>query len=256
MCPLWISQPNSLMIMTHLQNRTINTGAVMPDSGMDYPDQLWDISMGLMFMRQMVNGWMACGGINIGSASDHPFATINQMNIGMNAMLRVPQGERNAWMFMVMYSPLSEISFPIPGVSFSYNPSEQFHFNIGLPFQVSYRPDEHWSFEASYMLIHTIHAKAAYRFTEWLSMFAGYDWSNEVYTLSENSDNKERFYMYDQRVSMGLESPIAKWGRIALTGGYVFNRYSYQGKQWDSSQFDRVDMDPGAFMSLNFSFRH
>jgi len=250
-----MSKPNMLMFTTNVQNRSMNTDAVLPDSGINYPDQLWNISMGLMYMRQLENGWTAGGGVNIGSASDHPFATGDQITVGMNAMLRKPQGEHNAWLFMLMYSPFSEIQFPIPGIAFNYNPSDQLHINIGLPFQVTYKPDDYWTFEASYMLIHTIHAKIKYKFSDSLSLFAGYDWSSEVYSLTENTNDDEHFYMYDQRASVGLESPITKWCKATLSGGYVFDRYSYQGKQWDSTQYDRVEMDPGAFMSLNLSFR-
>ena len=37
---------------------------------------------------------------------------------------------------------MSEIQFPIPSVSYSYNPSDQFHVNIGLPFLFIYKPTD------------------------------------------------------------------------------------------------------------------
>jgi hypothetical protein len=76
--------------------------------------------------------------VNVGSASDHPFATIHEMDVGANAMLRVPEGQNNAWLFSLNYSPTSELAFPVPGVAFSYNPSPEFHANIGLPLQVTW----------------------------------------------------------------------------------------------------------------------
>ena len=88
------------------------------------------------------------------------------MNLGVNSMLRVPQGEHNAWIFSVSYSPTSELNFPIPGVAFSYNPSPQFHANIGVPFHMTWRPTDDWQFQASYMLIRTIHVKSQYRIAE------------------------------------------------------------------------------------------
>ena len=59
------------------------------------------------------------------------------MNVSMNGMLRIPQGEHNAWLFTLMYSPTSQLNFPIPGVAYSWNPSPQFHANIGLPLQMT-----------------------------------------------------------------------------------------------------------------------
>ena len=238
MCPLWTDPPSAWMFMASVRNRFIQTDAVMPTTGQEYPSELWSANLGLMYHRRLDNGWMLGGGVNLGSASDRPFASIREMNVGMNAMLRVPQGEHNAWMFSLIYSPLNELSFPIPLVAFNWNPSEQFHANIGLPFQMTYRPTDHWVFDASYMPIHTIHTKATYRFNERLAAFAGYDWSNEIYSLADRLDDKERFFMYDQRVSLGLEASLAKFATVIATGGYAFdplfvrgNAVGYVGEQ-------------------------
>ena len=146
-CPLWVDLPNMLMLTAGVRNRLIDTDAILPDSHKPYPSELWNAQVGLMYMRQLSGDRMIGGGVSLGSASDHPFASIDEMNVSMNAMYRIPSGEHNAWMFMVMYSPTSEIQFPIPGVSYSYNPSDRFHANIGLPFMVSYKPTDRWSFD-------------------------------------------------------------------------------------------------------------
>ncbi|MEN6367798.1 MAG: hypothetical protein ABFC88_13380 [Thermoguttaceae bacterium] len=253
--PLWVDLPNTVMVTAGVRNRLINTDAILPDSHKEYPSELWNAQVGLMYLRQLSGDRMIGGGVNLGSASDHPFASIQEMNVSMNAMYRIPSGERNAWMFMLMYSPMSEIQFPIPGVSYSYNPSEQFHANIGLPFMFSYKPTDRWTVEASYMLIHTIHVKATYKIAERVNVFGGYDWSNETYMLQDRTNEKDRFFLYDQRVVLGLNVPMTSWLTAELVGGYTFNRYSFIGQQWDSAGTDRVDIDPGPFVSLSVSLR-
>jgi hypothetical protein len=253
--PLWIDLPNTLMITAGVKNRMIDTDAILPDSHKAYPSELWNAQVGLMYMRQLSGDRMLGGGVTLGSASDHPFASINEMNVSMNAMYRIPSGEHNAWMFMLMYSPMGEIAFPIPGVFYSYNPSDQFHANIGLPFMFTYKPTDRWTFEASYMLIHTIHVKATYKIAERLNVFGGYDWSNESYMLEERTNDKDRFFLYDQRVTLGLEIPVTSWLTAQLIGGYAFDRYSFIGQQWNSTGTDRVDIDPGPFVSLSVSIR-
>jgi len=63
-----------------------------------------------MYQRLLDSGWMTDGGIHIGSASFHPFALIRETNLGMNTMLRIPQGERSAWRFsLTLYSPMSKL---------------------------------------------------------------------------------------------------------------------------------------------------
>jgi hypothetical protein len=258
MCPVWMDGPNGVMLMGGVSNRLIQTDAILPDTGQEYPGELWNAHFGLMYHRQLDNGWMAGGGINLGSASDRPFGALRDMNIGMNAMLRVPQGEHNAWMFSLMYSPMSEIPFPIPGVAFNWNPSEQFHANIGIPFQVTYRPTDDWTFEAMYMPIHAIHAKATYRFSEQIRAFASYDWANEVYALADRVDDNERFFMYDQRAALGLEATLVRFATVDLTGGYAFDRYSYEGSQtsaFNATQINRVNIGAGPFAALQLKLR-
>ncbi len=254
-CPLWVDAPNRLMVTAGVHNRLIDTDAILPDSHQPYPSELWNAQAGLMYLRQLSGDRMLGGGVSVGSASDHPFASIGVMNVSMNAMYRIPSGEHNAWLFMVLYSPTSELQFPIPMVSYSYNPSDQFHANIGLPFMVLYKPTDRWSFVASYMLIHTIHTKLSYKIAERVNAFAGYDWSNEVYTLRDRIVESDRFFLYDQRVTLGLDFPINSWLSAELVGGYAFNRFSFSGRQWNSVGTDRVDIDPGPFISLRASVR-
>jgi hypothetical protein len=253
--PLWIDPLNAWSVMAGVANRLIETGAVLPDTGQAYPTDLWNVHLGLRYARQLNDGWVTGGGVSFGSASDHPFASIREMDVGMNAMLRVPQGEHNAWIFSLMYSPTSELAFPLPGVAFSYNPSPQFHANIGLPFMVVWRPTDEWQFQASYMLIHTIHVKAIYRFTDRLRAFAAYDWSNEAYSLLDRPELNDRLFMYDQRVSVGLQATLAPHWTASVAAGFVFNRYSFEGTSFTSGDFDRVNLGDGPFAALNLGVR-
>ena len=255
MIPLWTDSPNMLMLNGGVSNRLINTNATMPDSGNKYPDNLWNVTLGMMYMRKLANDQMLSCGVNIGSASDRPFGSIDEMNVSAMAMYRRPSGERNAWNFGLMYSPTGEIQFPIPMISYFWNPSDQFQMSIGLPFKIMYRPDDRWTFEASYMPIHTISAKASYRFCDKLRLVGGYTCTNEAYSLYDRTDNNDRFFLFDQRVSLGLESPICKWVTVDLTAGYAFDRYSYTGQQWDSAQYDRVDISDGPFIMLSLQLR-
>lgn len=254
--PLWTDAVNALSLSGNARNRLAETDAVLPDTGQPYPENLWNVNLGLRYARQMGNRWMAGGGLSIGSASDHPFASIHEMNVGMNAMLRMPQGEHNAWILSLMYSPTSELTFPVPGVAFSYNPSPQFHANIGLPFLVTWRPTDDWQFQASYMLIHTIHLKALHRFAAWLSGFATYDWSNETYILLDRPEDNDRFFLYDQRVSMGLQASTAWHWMASVSAGYVFDRFMFEGTSFASRGFNRLNLGDGPFAAMNLGVRY
>ena len=143
----------------------------------------------------------------------------------------------------------------MPGVAFSWNPSPQFHANIGLPLMVMWRPTDDWQFQASYMLIRTIHLKAQYRLTDNLRAFAAYDWSNESYILLDSPDPNDRFFIYDQRVSLGLQAAFLRQWTASVSGGFVFDRYMFEGTSSNSSSADRVDLGNGPFAALNLGAR-
>ena len=82
-----------------MRNRLIDTDAILPDTGQPIPRTSGTSILDCATSGSWTDGWTAGGGVSIGSASDHPFAATHEMNFGMNAMLRVPQGEHNAWIF-------------------------------------------------------------------------------------------------------------------------------------------------------------
>ncbi len=254
--PLWSSPVSLWSLSGGVRDRLIDSDATIPLTGQTMPADLWNINLGLRYARLFDNGWTAGGGVSIGSASDHPFWSINEMNVSMNALLRVPQNEHDAWLFTLSYSPVSELNFPIPGVAYSYNPSPQFHANIGLPFQMIWRPNDDWRFEASYMLLRSVHVKAQYRLCSWLSTVAAYDWSNEEYELVDRPDLADRFFIYDQRVSLGLQAAAFRHWTASIAGGYIFDRFYSEGESPSPSNSDAVRLDPGPFAALNVGARY
>jgi len=253
--PLWSNAWSAWSLSGGVRNRLIDTEAVLPDTGQAVPADLWSVNLGLRYTRQLDNGWTTGGGVSIGSASDHPFWSIGEMNVGMNAMLRVPQNEHDAWIFSLMYAPTGELNFPLPGIAYSYNPSPQFHANIGLPLQVMWRPSEDWQFQASYMLLRTVHVKAQYRLTDWLSAVAAYDWSNEAYSLVDRPESNDRFFIYDQRVSMGLQVAAMRRWTASLSAGYLFDRYLFEGTSFSPNSSNAVNLGAGPFAAMNFGAR-
>ena len=245
--PLWTDPLNAWSISGGVCNRLIETEAILPDTGQPIPSELWNVNLGLRYCRQLADGWTAGGGVSIGSASDHPFDNIGVMNVGMNAMLRIPQGENNAWVFSLMYSPTGQLNFPVPGVAYNWNPLPQFHAMIGLPSMMIWRPSEDWQIQASYMLISTIHVKAQYRLGERLSAFAAYDWSNEAYSLLDRPEADDRFFIYDQRVSIGVQMSLVRgWTaspcerlrlRPLLVRGHVVHRQQFRPREFGRRAF-------------------
>jgi hypothetical protein len=239
-----------------VRNELFQTHAILPDTRQAFPDELWNIRMGMTYRHLFDNGWIGGGTVSIGSASDKPFHSIEEMTAGVNAFLRVPRGEHDAWLFTLSYSPTSDLPFPIPGVAYVWQPSENFRANIGLPFQLWYRPVDELTFDVSYMLLTTLRARATYRLCRPVCIYVAYASENEGYLLADRPDVNDRFYNIDQRVTAGAVYNFSRAGSVDLSGGYVFDRRFFEGKNITSgTDFNQLDVGAGPFLSLRCQFR-
>jgi hypothetical protein len=253
--PIWQDDRNEVTGTFHVRNDSIHTGAILPNTDQPFPDELWDIRIGAGYRHEFDNGWIAGVNFSFGSASNEPFHSINELTVGLNAFLRIPSGERNAWLFSLSYSPTGELSFPIPGVAYMWVPSDQFRMNIGLPFMVWYRPIEDLTLEASYMLLTTVHARATYRICKEVRVYAGFDWSNESWFIVPRPDDKDRLFYYEQRLSVGAVTNIGRIFLLDVSTGYVFNRMYFEGQHYSDRNFNRVDIDAAPLLSLQAQLR-
>jgi hypothetical protein len=268
--PIWTEGRNVLAFSTNVRNEMFQTDAILPDTHRPFPSQLWNVNFGLNYLHPFDNGWTLAGGVSLGSASDRPFQDVNSLNAGLNSMLRVPRGEHDAWVFSLVYSPLGQLPFPIPGVSYQWVPSPQFMANLGVPFMLLYRPTDEWSFDASYMLLTNVRANARYRLSPAVTLYGGFQWTNESYFLSGEQfqvsppsssssglfqQSTDRFYYYEKRLTAGVRWLLGTHALLDLSAGFAFDRYYFEGKSISDSHFNRVDVGDGPFVSGNFLYR-
>lgn len=254
--PLWQNACDEFSGGVGVRGEFFRTAAILPDTDQPFPDELWNIRLSTTYRHLFDNGWVAGGTVSVGSASDRPFAGISEMTAGVNAFLRIPSGEHNAWLLSLSYSPTAELAFPIPGVAYLWQPSDRLRLNVGLPFQVWWHPTDELTFDASYMLLRTVHARATYRLWGPLCAFAGYDWANESYFLVDRPTSDDRFFYYDQRLTGGLQAHLGAHALVEAAAGYVFDRFYFEGRSFSDQNFDRIDVGTGPFASLRFELRY
>jgi hypothetical protein len=255
--PLWQNgTTDEWSASAHVRNEIFQTHAILPDTRQPFPDDLWNVRFSTTYRHLFDNGWIGGGSVSVGSASDRPFHGIDEMTAGVNAFLRVPQGEHNAWLFTLSYSPTGDLPFPIPGVAYVWQPSEYFRANLGLPLQVMWRPTDDLTLDLSYMLLTTVHARATYRLCRPVKLYAAYAWENESYLLADRPDSNDRFFYQDQRLTAGVQADLGRHTALDLSGGYVFDRHYFEGKNITSgTNFNRIDVDSGPYLSLQFQVR-
>jgi hypothetical protein len=253
--PLWQCCPDEWSLSAQVRNELFHTAAILPDTGQPFPDVLWNIHLGTTYRHLFDNGWIAGGTVSVGSASDRPFNGLNEMTLGINAFLRIPQGEHNAWLFSLSYSTNSELPIPIPGIAFLWQPCEQLRMNIGLPFQIMYRPTDDLTFDVSYMLLTSIHARATYRVAPRIRVYGGYDYNNESYLPADRPDDRDRLFYYDQHLTAGLQFIVCRCAALDFSGGYTFDRFYFEGHSFSNRNQNRIDVGDGPFLSADFRVR-
>jgi hypothetical protein len=254
--PLWQTDTDELSGNARVRWQAIHTGgAILPNTDQPFPDNLWDIRFGASYRHLFENGWLAGGNVSFGSASNEPFHSVNELTVGVNAFLRLPWGERDAWLFSLSYSPTAELAFPIPGVSYLWVPSDQLRMNIGLPFMVMYRPIDELTLDFSYMLLTTIHARATYRICPQLRAYLGFDWSNESWFIVPRPDDKDRLFYYEKRLSVGAQTNLGRTFLLDLSTGWVFDRYYFEGQHQSDSGFNRVNVNDAPLLSFQAQLR-
>jgi hypothetical protein len=253
--PFWQDCANEVTGHLNVRSEIFHTGAVFPDTGQPFPSELWNIRAGASYRHLFDNGWIAGVSGSFGSASDVPFHSINELTVGVNGFLRIPQGEHNAWLFSLSYSPTSELPIPIPGVAFVWHPSDNFAANIGLPFMLMYRPIDDLTLDFSYILLTNVHARATYRIDKPLHVYVGFDWQNESYYPVDRPDDRERLFYYDKRLTTGVRYNLNSHVTFDLSGGYVFDRFYFEGQSYSDHNNNRIDVGDGPFLSLQLQAR-
>jgi hypothetical protein len=128
--------------------------------------------------------------------------------------------------------------------------------NIGLPFSVRWRPIEDLLFDLSYTPVRSVHARVSYRIMDGLGVYGGFDWNNEAYLLADRPDNRERFFYYEKTLSTGVRYDFSPSSAIDLAGGYAFDRFYFQGRQWSDKWQDHIDVGNGLYLSLRVQVRY
>ena len=234
---------------------SIDTGAVLPDTGQAFPNELWDIEFGTTARWKLENGWIIGGNLGLGSASDRPFNSLDETAVNAGLNLRVPWRESFAWNLGLHYSSLSELPFPIPTVALAYEPGPHLQLVAGVPFAVRWMPTEALEFSATYVPVRMIHTQVSYRLFAPLRAYAGFDWDSQRFFRHDRSDTDARLSYYEKRVSAGIRWDITRAVSLDASGGYAFDRFWFEGEHYSDRHFNRIDLGDGPFATPRLGVR-
>lgn len=250
--PLWIDGPNKLFAQVSVGHWLFQGDARFPGPRTDFPDQLWDVRVGGGYIRDLGDRWTTGLFLNVGSSSDLPFHGLRELNVSLIGFLRVPAGDRNAWNFSLFYSPLGQLPFPIPGISYYWAPNDQFQANLGIPFSLLWRPTEDLRFEMSYLPVTNVRARMTYKVMQQIEVYGSAEWANDSFFLADRTDRRERFFIDEKRLELGVTvRPAGRW-LIQAAGGYAFDRELFRTQDgfFDRNDVDRIRVGGTAYLQF------
>lgn len=251
--PIYRNEGDMVLLSAGVRNSSFITDALLPDSQRAFPNELWNITTGLTYIHQWDNGWTSGVGVNVGSASDRPFHSLREVNLGMNLFLRTPGwNERDSWLFALIYAPTGNLTFPIPGVAYLWNPSDNLRVSIGLPFSVMWKPVEKLTLNLMYIPVTNVTARATYDLFPSVQVFGGFEWFQEAFFLADRVERRERFIGFEKRLVGGVTWTLGKYGAVEVNSGYAFDRYYGRGENQIGSLADEVDIASGAFLGASY----
>lgn len=236
------------------------TPPMLPTAGDRFPDALYDIRVGTTVRKKLSNDWIMGGNLQIGSPSDRPFGQIEDVAVTANAFLQMPWKEHIDWVFMLNYA--SNRSFlrhaPLPGVAMIYSPNRNLRVVAGVPYSsVYWRPEQFdaFEFEASYMMLREVHGKISYSLLKNLKLYAAYDFQNDRWYRHDRQNEDHRLWFFEQQARLGMSWEIIKDMTLDVYGGYAFSRYWFEATSYDHRDYNRIDIDDGPVMGLQFRYR-
>ena len=241
------------------RNKNIQTEAVMPYSGKDFPETLWDLGLGIHHKRKISSRWIAGGFVGVGSASDEPFHKSDATAVRAAGMASLRTSPSQAWNFYVFYSSLAAFwgGIPVPGVSWLYTPSKNLRLNLGVPaLSIYYRPLEKLSFLVSYAYPTETYVKIGYDLTKETTVFTSFAWTHNGYFRSDRKYDDDRLFFFEKRALLGITSRFSKSLKLEAAGGWSFDRLIFEGENYDDRDQNRIDLEDGMIfkLSLGYSF--
>ena len=231
----------------------IDSCAILADTGSKLPDHLWDIQLGGQYRRRLNQDWIGGLRISLGSASNKPFDSVEELIVNALGTLQIPHQDRNAWLFMLHYSNNRDFlpHVPIPGVAYLWQSQRTLRAVLGVPFaMVHWEPAEQWSVDASYFVPRTIRTKLQYEIVQNLNLYAGFAWQNQRYFRAEREDEDDRLFYCDKRVLAGTVWQITERITLDVQAGFAFDSFFFEGEDYGDRGENRIEMQDGFYTGL------
>ncbi len=257
--PICQTEVEEFAAKAHVGVWDLDTGARLTRPDVSMPEHLWDVGAGGTWRRKLDNGWIVGAGMDVSSPSDEPFESCEEVAVNALVNLHIPVGERDGWLFFLQYANNRSFAphVPLPAVAYQWVPDpRRFRAVLGLPYaSVWAQPIDRLTLEARYLMLRRVHAKIGYRLLEPLEVYVGYDWDNNRFFRAAREDDDDRLFYYEMRATAGLRWEITEGLFVDAFGGYAFERFFFEGEDYDDRDDSRINIEDGCFMGMKVGLR-
>jgi hypothetical protein len=256
--PVWTSANEGVFATGSARGLFTRGGALYPDTWQPFPDALWDVEAGGAYVQQVADGksWGVC--LALGSASDRPFHTIDELTASGLVFWRTQTDDNNAWLFYIVSTTSGQVgrNIPIPGAAYEFH-SAELDGVIGFPFlSLTYRPTEILRFDLNYAAITDVEARASVRVGEPFRVFTGFSWVSDSWLPADRTDRWLQLFWYEKRAEAGLMWTPREHFNFILTGGYAFDRYFLEARGFTLTGRNHLALAPGPFVAAQLEIRY
>ncbi len=252
--PLQQSERKEMALSFDYERFDLNTDAV----GSSFSEIYEDYRFGYHYRQWLREDRQIGFSGQIGSPSDEPYHSFDDVSLNATAMLRQSAGKTDAWYFFLNFSNTREWLpyVPIPGIGYAWQSREDITALWGVPYTViRWKPTQNATLLTTYWLPRTIFVRGGYRLTQQWELYSSFAWNSRRYFRRDRSDNDDRLQFYQKQVAAGVVWQFSERLRFDFKAGYGFDRFIFEGEDYSDRGDNRINIGDGPFFGINASMQ-
>lgn len=248
---------------TGLNYRQLNlsTEATLPMTPQTaLPSRLYAIEFNLSYRRLFQNGHSLGLVGSIGSASDQPFHSQDEIDLNLLGMWQFPSEQNQNWLLFLSYASrrpaLNLDHIPLPGIAHLWRTEKGNWLMLGIPASAMEReilPEI--KFSIFYMPIRNLNASITWKPYEKIGLFTRFNWENDKYWRAGRKDSDKSLNINHKKISVGCRWLPLENLSVETETGMVFSRSVYEAEKYSKRSDNRLEIEDGWFTELRGDWR-
>ena len=233
----------------------LDTSAIFDESGAPMLDDLYNVGIGAVYRQTVHEDWRVGGQLRIGSASDKPFNSLDEMYLQGLAFLQIPHLEYTSWIMALAVNTHLEIPV-FPAIGYSFPVSRQALAVVGLPFfGAAGKFTDEFGFRFIYWPVRNLDISLDYQITDWARPYTGFRWRGRYFARADRADDDERIRLEDMQAFVGTVFDVTENVALDARAGYVFGRQVGEGDGFEDQRDNNFRVDDTWFISARLGLR-